>query len=95
MLFIRCPYCDEHRDEAEFHYAGQAHIRRPAEPDAVDDEAWGRYLYFRKNPRGAHHEMWLHAAGCRKYFNVTRDTVSYDILETYPLGASPKIKEAR
>ena len=30
--------------------------------------------------------MWVHAAGCRRYFNVLRDTVSYEILEVYPIG---------
>ena len=91
MLNICCPYCQELREEAEFHYAGQAHLVRPADPDGVSDEEWGRYLYFRKNPRGLHHEMWFHAAGCRRFFNVTRDTVSYDILETYPMGSQPEV----
>ena len=44
----------------------------------------GDYLHFRRNPLGAHREMWFHAAGCRRYFNVVRDTASYQILEVYP-----------
>ena len=89
MLLIHCPYCGEPRDESEFHYAGEAHIQRPAAPDECSDEDWGRYLYFRRNTRGPHREMWHHAAGCRKFFNARRDTVSYEILETYPLQAAP------
>lgn len=91
MLHIYCPYCGEHREESEFRPKGQAHILRPKDPDNCSDEVWADYLFFRDNPRGLHHEMWLHATGCRKYFNVTRDTVSYEILETYKMGEQPKI----
>ncbi|SER45838.1 sarcosine oxidase subunit delta [Vreelandella subterranea] len=90
MLHIYCPYCEELREEEEFHPKGQAHITRPADPDACSDEEWGDYLFFRDNPRGIHHEMWVHAIGCRKFFNVTRNTVTYEILETYPMGEQPR-----
>ncbi len=91
MLHIWCPWCGEHREEEEFHPKGQAHIVRPADPDACSDEEWGDYLFFRDNPRGIHQELWVHAAGCRKFFNVVRHTVSYQILETYRIGEQPKI----
>ncbi len=86
MLHIRCPYCREMRSEEEFSYAGEAHIRRPPDPDALSAREWGDYLHLRKNPRGPHREIWVHTAGCRRYFNVLRDTVSYEILEVYPAG---------
>lgn len=88
MLLITCPYCREARSEEEFAYGGEAHIRRPPAPAALDDQAWGEYLHFRANPRGAHRELWFHAAGCRRFFNALRDTVSYEILKTYPIGPS-------
>ena len=91
MFYISCPYCGEHREEEEFHPKGQAHIERPKEPEACGDEEWGNYLFFRDNPRGVHHEMWVHAVGCRKFFNITRHTVSYEILETYKMGEQPSI----
>ncbi len=91
MLRIYCPHCAEYRDEEEFHYAGQAHITRPVEPDACTDKEWGLYLHFRKNPRGLHHEMWLHAAGCRKFLNVIRDTLSYEIKASYEIQASSPV----
>jgi sarcosine oxidase subunit delta len=47
-------------------------------------------MFFRDNPRGLHHELWIHAAGCRQYFNTTRDTVTYEILETYRIGVQPQ-----
>jgi len=90
MLLIYCPYCEEHREEAEFHPKGQAHITRPVNPEACSDYEWGQYLFFRDNPRGIHHELWVHAVGCRKFFNVTRNTVSYEILETYKISESPR-----
>ncbi|TWX63340.1 sarcosine oxidase subunit delta [Colwellia demingiae] len=91
MLLIHCPYCEELREEEEFSPAGQAHIVRPLQPEEISDEQWARYLFFRKNPRGLHHEMWLHAAGCRKYFNATRNTVTYEIMETYKMGQQPSV----
>lgn len=89
MLHIFCPYCGEHREQDEYHYAGQAHIARPDDPDNTTDETWGDYLFFRKNPRGRHQEMWVHAAGCRQYFNVVRDTITYDIEQSYRMGEEP------
>lgn len=86
MFLIYCPNCEEHREEEEFHASGQAHLARPADADACTDKEWGDFLYFRKNPRGLHHELWQHTAGCRKFFNITRNTVSYEIVETYKIG---------
>jgi len=91
MLLIHCPYCEEMREEEEFSPAGQAHIERPLHPEDISDEQWAHYLFFRKNPRGLHHEMWLHAAGCRKYFNATRNTATYEIMETYKMGQAPSV----
>lgn len=94
MFYICCPYCKEHREEEEFHPRGQAHLARPVDPDNCSDEEWGNYLFFRDNPRGVHHELWVHSAGCRKFFNITRNTVTYEILETYPIGEKPTITAA-
>jgi len=94
MLHIFCPYCGELRSEEEFHAKGQAHIARPLDPDACSDAEWGEYMFFRDNPRGIHHELWVHAAGCRKYFNATRHTVTYEILETYKVGEKPSVTAA-
>ena len=91
MLHIHCPYCQETREEEEFSYSGEAHIVRPLDPESLSDEEWGDYLFFRKNTRGLHHEQWYHAAGCRRYFNATRHTVTYEILETYKAGESPSV----
>ncbi len=91
MFYIYCPNCQEHREEEEFHASGQAHVVRPIDPDALSDAQWAEFLYFRKNPRGLHHELWVHAIGCRKFFNITRDTVTYEIKETYKVGEQPAV----
>ena len=91
MLHIYCPYCEEMREEEEFSYAGEAHIVRPLDPESLTDAQWADYVFFRTNPRGLHHEMWNHAAGCRRYFNATRDTRTYVIHETYKMGEQPSV----
>ncbi len=48
MLLIDCPYCGK-RPESEFRYGGEAHIARPGDPAALDDAAWGEFLYQRSN----------------------------------------------
>ncbi len=85
MLLIECPWCGV-RDESEFSHAGEAHISRPRATEKMSDVEWADYLFMRKNPKGLHREQWLHAAGCRRYFNVERDTVSYKIKGSYKIG---------
>ena len=82
MFLIECPYCGA-RDEREFTGGGEAHLERPE--TSVDDHAWGEYLYFRDNPKGVHHERWCHSFGCGAWFNLTRDTVTHEILRVYPI----------
>jgi sarcosine oxidase subunit delta len=85
MLLIPCPNCGP-RAEIEFRCGGESHIQRPGPYNEVSDEAWADYLFMRKNPKAEHCERWLHAAGCRQWFNVARDTVSHAILAVYPMG---------
>jgi sarcosine oxidase subunit delta len=84
VLLIKCPWCGE-RAESEFSYGGEAGIARPLKPDELSDAEWADYLFHRKNPRGAHQELWNHAQGCRRWFEAERDTVSYEIAETREL----------
>ena len=88
MLLIECPWCGP-REETEFNCGGEAHIVRPPSPDTLADEEWGEYPFMRKNPRGEHLEQWVHAHGCRRWFNVRRDTVTYRITAVYRVGESP------
>ena len=82
MLRINCPWCGE-RDQTEFQYGGQAHLERPADPERASDSDWGGYLFYRINPKGLHHERWVHRWGCRQWFNVVRDTLTHEIHRVY------------
>jgi len=84
MLLIKCPLCGE-RAETEFSYGGEAGITRPVDPDQLSDAEWADYVFNRKNPKGAHKELWNHAQGCRRWFEAERDTVTYEIAATREL----------
>ena len=88
MLLIPCPWCGP-RDEIEFRYGGEAHIPYPSAPQVVDDATWGAYLFIRDNPKGRFRERWRHTAGCRRWFNVLRDTATNEVLGSYRLGEAP------
>ncbi|MFW0774243.1 sarcosine oxidase subunit delta [Paenarthrobacter nitroguajacolicus] len=85
MLLISCPNCGP-RDETEFHYGGQAHIAYPENPNELTDREWAEYLFYRENTKGTFAERWVHSTGCRQWFNMLRDTVSYDIHSIYAMG---------
>lgn len=86
MLLIDCPNCGP-RDEVEFHYGGEAHVPYPEDPSTASDRDWAEYLFYRDNPKGLLAERWQHSAGCRKWFNAVRDTVTYEFTAIYPMGA--------
>ena len=94
MLNIKCPYCG-FRDESEFSCGGEAHIIRPGYEIKLTDEEWAEYLFMRINPKGNFNERWFHAHGCRKWFNVVRNTVTNEIFEIYPSGSLPKSPEGK
>ena len=95
MLLIPCPYCGP-RSEEEFSYGNEAHIPRPKQPDKLNDAEWAEYVFMRSNTKGVFLERWMHAQGCRRWFNVARDTVSYEILAVYEMGAPrPKLELRR
>jgi heterotetrameric sarcosine oxidase delta subunit len=78
MLQIPCPWCGE-RDEVEFAYGGQAGVPYPDDPEALSDEEWGEFLFVRDNPKGPFRERWVHLHGCRRWFDLTRDTLTHEI----------------
>ena len=84
MLQISCPWCGP-RDETEYHYGGQAHVAYPEDPAALSDKEWAAYLFFRDNPKGPFAERWVHSTGCRRWFNVLRDTATHEVLTSYRL----------
>ena len=88
MFIINCPYCGE-REQEEFSCGGEAHIVRPKNPPDLTDDQWADYLFMRKNIKGVHFERWNHTNGCRRWFNVVRNTATDEILKIYNMGEQP------
>lgn len=86
MLLIHCPYCEEERPEVEFAGAGEAHIDRPKDMNAMSDAEFEKFFFIRDNPKGVQFERWRHIHGCGRFFNAVRDTVSDKFLTTYKSG---------
>jgi heterotetrameric sarcosine oxidase delta subunit len=78
MFLINCPCCGD-RDAREFSYGGDASVTRPELDGVMED--WQAYVFIRDNPKGAHEEFWQHAAGCRQWLKVSRDTLTHEITE--------------
>jgi sarcosine oxidase subunit delta len=75
---ITCPLCGT-RDQREFYYYGAAdYLSRPAED--AGDAAWDDYLHLRDNPAGVTKDLWYHETGCSAWIEVTRNTVTHEIL---------------
>ena len=74
---LNCPLCGP-RDRREFYYYGAAdYLDRPA---TDDPDAWDNYLHLRDNPAGMTRDLWYHETGCSQWLQVTRNTVTHDIL---------------
>jgi len=67
---IRCPNCGS-RPCSEFSYNGE--VRPLADPAAPATEEIDR-LWLRRNVAGVQRERWFHAAGCRRFVTLSRDT---------------------
>ena len=52
----------------------------------ITDKEWDKFVYFRKNPRGKHSELWHNVAGCRQWFKVSRNTFTHEIYKTAKLN---------
>lgn len=75
---ITCPYCGE-RSNDEFTVLGDADALL-ARPTSGEPQAFQDYAYLRTNPAGQHRELWYHAAGCRRWLVVTRDTRTHEVM---------------
>lgn len=86
-MLIPCPYCGP-REHTEFTYGGDATVKRPAYGATAPLETWIEHVYLRDNPRGPHRELWHHAAGCRSWIEVRRDTLTHEITASAPVRAA-------
>ena len=94
MLYIDCPYCGL-RDEIEFSCGGEANIIRPVNGNNLSNKEWSEYLFLRYNPKGYFIERWVHSSGCRRWFNIVRNTLTNEIYEVYEIGSNPTTKEGK
>ncbi len=74
-VIISCPHCGP-RDTSEFYFRGEA-SRRPDYADGA--AAFADYVYGRDNLAGIGKEHWYHAAGCRNWLVVERDTRTHAV----------------
>jgi sarcosine oxidase subunit delta len=89
MLYIPCPHCGL-RNETEFHYGAEAGVTYP-DPYALTDREWAKYLHIRANPKGWLAERWVHFAGCGRWFNLWRNTLTHEIGPAWlPFSTQPK-----
>lgn len=75
-FLITCPLCGP-RDVAEYRYGGELQVR-PAPGSAAAE--WSAYLFARQNVAGIEEAWWFHRAGCRRWFQVERDTRTNDVV---------------
>jgi len=76
---LTCPLCGP-RDLREFTCRGAATLLARPAADA-GPEAFHAYVNIRDNPAGPNAELWQHAAGCRAWLRVVRDTRDHAILD--------------
>ena len=74
-FLISCPLCGP-RDVGEYRYGGEVQ-RRPTPGSTV--ATWSGYLYERTNVAGEERAWWFHRAGCRRWFQVERDTRTNEV----------------
>jgi sarcosine oxidase subunit delta len=71
MLWITCPTCGE-RPVSEFRFGGEL----PHVPDSITapDARNLDWVWMQDNVDGITAERWFHAAGCRRWLTLRRNT---------------------
>src|SRR4051812_27854596 len=88
-LFIACSHCGP-RHETQFLYRAEGGGVFP-DPNALTDREWAKYLHIRANPKGWLSERWVHSAGCGRWFNLWRNTITHEIGPAWlPFTSQPK-----
>jgi len=80
MKLMPCPL-NGPRNIDEFAYGGP--VREAPDPATASDREWAEYLFMEDNTRGVVREWWYHLPTAY-WFIAERDTVSDEILRTYP-----------
>lgn len=80
MKIMHCPL-NGPRNISEFITAGA--VGEMPEPRQTDDDQWAQYIWMANTKVGVIREWWCHAP-TSYWFIAERDTVTDEILRTYP-----------
>jgi len=80
MKIMDCPL-NGPRNISEFACRGE--VKAMPDPDTASDRDWADYLFMQSNPAGVVHEWWIHLPSSY-WFIAERDTVTGEIIKTYP-----------
>ena len=89
MKILNCPL-NGPRNIQEFVWGGE--VTEMPDPQTASDAEWADYVFLETNPRGLIREWWCHAA-TNTWFIAERDTVTDEIVKTYP--ASELFRDGR
>jgi sarcosine oxidase subunit delta len=82
MKILNCPL-NGPRNISEFVYGGEV-VEMP-DPNRCSDRDWADYVFMENNTAGVIREWWYHVATAY-WIIAERDTVTDEILKTYPAG---------
>jgi sarcosine oxidase subunit delta len=82
MKVMPCPL-NGPRNISEFACLGE--MTEMPDPGTVEDRAWAEHVWFANNTAGVVREWWCHVP-TSYWFIAERNTVTDEILRTYPSG---------
>jgi sarcosine oxidase subunit delta len=82
MKIMNCPL-NGPRNISEFVWGGE--VKAMPDPNGCTDEAWADYVFFENNTAGVVREWWCHVP-TSFWFIAERNTVTDEIIRTYPAG---------
>ncbi len=82
MKIMTCPL-NGPRSISEFACFGE--VGEMPEPNQTSDEDWADFIWMSNNTAGVVREWWCHTA-TNFWFIAERNTVTDEILKTYPAG---------
>ncbi len=80
MKILNCPL-NGPRNISEFAYGGE--VETHPDPHACSDAEWTDFVFFERNAASVVREWWCHVPSA-SWFIAERDTVSDEIVRTYP-----------
>jgi len=73
MLWITCSNCGR-RPVEEYRFGGELRGAAASITDPIARDV--DYVWMRDNIEGVTTERWFHAAGCRRWLTLSRDTIT-------------------